>query len=502
MNYGFTADEAIDRMNMLGDISQGNAEKMTRIATAYGQMSSAGKVQLEDIKQMIEAGFNPLQEISQTTGESMESLYDRISKGTISVDEITDSMIRSTSEGGKYFQSMEKQSKTLNGMLSTLKDTVNMKLGEAFQGLSDKISEALPKVIEFIEKLDVNQVINGIVILVTSLGTLIGIITTLRGAISALNILNQVKNIGGIGAIVSNLTANLAGMGAMVAPVLAVVAGIIALVAILTHAYATNEEFRNSVNELISALGDFFKPILDTIIDTFKNMLPTITSIIDLIVQIAIVVANVATKVIQIITPIISTVVGVISSAISKIVDVIGTITNVFSSVFNGIVGIISPIMNTVSSLVVGTFNAIQSAWNGLTGFVSGVFNGIYGAVQQLVSSVKGFVNGVIGGINGAIGIINMIPGVEISEIPYLAKGGVLKRGQVGLLEGSGAEAVVPLEKNKQWIRAVAKDMVQIMPSVGASGGQTINFYQPIQTADQVARVLRLERRHGLAGAR
>ena len=61
MNYGFTADEAIDRMEMLGDISQGSAEKMNRIATAYGQMSSAGKVQLEDIKQMIEAGFNPLQ---------------------------------------------------------------------------------------------------------------------------------------------------------------------------------------------------------------------------------------------------------------------------------------------------------------------------------------------------------------------------------------------------------------------------------------------------------
>lgn len=53
MNYDITADEAISRMSMLGDIAQGSAEKMTRIATAYGQMSSAGKVQLEDVKQMI-----------------------------------------------------------------------------------------------------------------------------------------------------------------------------------------------------------------------------------------------------------------------------------------------------------------------------------------------------------------------------------------------------------------------------------------------------------------
>ena len=80
MNYGFTADEAMDKMMMLGDISQGSADKMSRIAMAYGQMSSAGKVSLEDVKQMIEAGFNPLQEISESTGESMDSLYDRISK--------------------------------------------------------------------------------------------------------------------------------------------------------------------------------------------------------------------------------------------------------------------------------------------------------------------------------------------------------------------------------------------------------------------------------------
>lgn len=149
LNYGFTADEVSDKMLMLGDIAQGDAQKMERVATAYGQMSSAGKVSLEDIKQMIEAGFNPLQEISESTGESMESLYDRISKGTISVDEITASMERSTQEGGKYYQSMEKQSKTLSGQLSTLKDTINNALGEAFMSISDVLGDdVIPKITE------------------------------------------------------------------------------------------------------------------------------------------------------------------------------------------------------------------------------------------------------------------------------------------------------------------------------------------------------------------
>ena len=143
MQYGFTADDAIEKMSMLGDIAQGNSEAMNSIALGYAQMSSAGKVNLQDIKQMINGGFNPLQEISERTGESMASLYDRISKGTMSVDEITESMRYATSEGGKFYQSMEKQSQTLNGQLSTLKDNLSSFGGMIFQPLSDKLRDAL-----------------------------------------------------------------------------------------------------------------------------------------------------------------------------------------------------------------------------------------------------------------------------------------------------------------------------------------------------------------------
>lgn len=145
MQYGFTADDALEKMQMLGDISQGNAEAMNSIALGYAQMSSAGKVNLQDIKQMINGGFNPLQEISERTGESMASLYERISNGTMQVSEITESMKAATSEGGKFFQSMEKQSKTLNGQLSTLKDNANQFLGTLTEGMTEELrTELLP----------------------------------------------------------------------------------------------------------------------------------------------------------------------------------------------------------------------------------------------------------------------------------------------------------------------------------------------------------------------
>ena len=190
MNYGFTADEAMDSMMMLGDISQGSADKMSRIAMAYGQMSSAGKVSLEDVKQMIEAGFNPLQEISESTGESMASLYDRISKGTLSIDEITASMQRATSEGGKYFQSMEKQSQTVNGLISTLKDNAQQLLGEVVKPITESIGqELLPAAIDALEQLTTAFQTQGVEGLIQAGGQIIanvltGITQTLPGIVT------------------------------------------------------------------------------------------------------------------------------------------------------------------------------------------------------------------------------------------------------------------------------------------------------------------------------
>ena len=86
--------------------------------------------------------------------------------------------------------------------------------------------------------------------------------------------------------------------------------------------------------------------------------------------------------------------------------------------------------------------------------------------INGVISRIESVINTAIGIINRAIGLINMIPGVSVGKVstvsfPRLAQGGVLKRGQIGLLEGSGAEAVVPLERNKQWVSAVADDMVR-----------------------------------------
>ncbi|MCR0266173.1 tape measure protein [[Clostridium] innocuum] len=265
MNYGFTADDAMEKMQMLGDISQGSADKMTRIATAYGQMSSAGKVSLEDVKQMIEAGFNPLQEISKSTGESMASLYDRISDGSLSVDEITASMERSTSAGGKYFQSMDKQSQTLNGKISTLKDTFNEFAGKAMQGLSDVLSNTvIPALTGVLSHSDEIMAV---------LNALLPVIVAVGSAFAAWKIVNFIQD---IPKMIGSVKTAILGVNAALAanPVGAVVAAISALVAVFLYLWNTSEEFRQFWTGMWNGIVEWFSGIIESIVNFFTVTIP------------------------------------------------------------------------------------------------------------------------------------------------------------------------------------------------------------------------------------
>lgn len=277
------------------------------------------------------------------------------------------------------------------------------------------------------------------------------------------------------------------------------------------------------INMVVTYVGTAIATILGFIMPIVQIVATIVANIWSVILTVA---QNIWSKVSEVVTAIIGfvsnlfkTVSDIINKIWSKIQDsmnkvrdkVQGVIDNInkyfnnvkstVSDVFNGIWSKVQGVMDNVGNKISNVLQGIQNSWSGLKGFVSGVFGGIEGAVSSLVGSVKGMVNGVIGGINGAIGIINKIPGVHIGKIPRLERGGVLKRGQIGLLEGNGAEAVVPLERNKAWIRAVAKDMAQIMPSVTTNNnGQTINFYNKAQSPDEIARMLRMQARYGYGG--
>lgn len=150
--FGSDAEEVQGQLQMLGDISLGNSQKLGTIATAFGRIQSNGRASLEEINMMIDQGFNPLNIIAETTGETMQEVRDRVSKGAVSFEEIAAAMQVATSEGGQFYKGMEVASKTASGQISTLKDNVNALLGDMTKGLFDGLkNELLPRVTEAVE---------------------------------------------------------------------------------------------------------------------------------------------------------------------------------------------------------------------------------------------------------------------------------------------------------------------------------------------------------------
>ena len=152
--FGIDANRIMPSIRMLGDISLGNAQKFDSLSLAYAQVQSTGRLMGQDLLQMVNVGFNPLQIISEKTGMSMADLKKKMEEGAISADMVTLAMKDATSEGGRFYGAMDKISKTQEGQLSTLRDAWNSALGTAVKPISEWLTgEGLPKMIKLVESL-------------------------------------------------------------------------------------------------------------------------------------------------------------------------------------------------------------------------------------------------------------------------------------------------------------------------------------------------------------
>lgn len=150
--YGFHADEIIPTIDMLGNVAAGvGADKMPQLILAFGQIRAAGKLTGQDLLQLINAGFNPLQIISEQTGQSMTKLKDDMSKGLITFDQVKNAFRAATSEGGKFNSLMQQQSKTTAGRIDALGDSVEqlqIAIGNRLTGSVGVATEALTTLVE------------------------------------------------------------------------------------------------------------------------------------------------------------------------------------------------------------------------------------------------------------------------------------------------------------------------------------------------------------------
>ena len=361
----------------------------------------------------------------------------------------------------------------------------------------------------------IGVIVGGVALLVLGIKDLIengysmeGVITVLIGAVAAF-----------LGVILLVNTALLA------SPITWIVVGIMALVAAFVVLWNECEGFRNFWINLWETVSTWVEKTVKNIVDWFKQawvdiknafntaiswikekiiqpiadfynkwirpviekIIEIITKCVEIIISLYVGLYNLLVdKIIKPIAEWVSKTVGNIKDWIKGAVD---TIKGWFSDLWNKIKEIFSPVANFFKEIWNKAYNAVKTVFSPIVNFFGGIWDKIKNKFSKLgtsigdaiSSAVKSGINGVIsliertinkaiGLINGAIKLINLLPGVSVSYVkklsmPRLAKGGIVDSATIAMVGEQGKEAVVPLENNTEWMDKLADRLAARMAS-------------------------------------
>ena len=164
MAFGIAADETLPILKTLGDVSMGNAERFGSLALAFAQTQAAGRLMGQEVLQFVNAGFNPLQEISRKTGRSMVELKKAMEDGAISASMVTDAFKSATGQGGLFFGALDKGATTTEGKIAKLSDAM-LGLKVSFgTGFNEGLKVALDSASAFLPQLESKFASAGVVL--------------------------------------------------------------------------------------------------------------------------------------------------------------------------------------------------------------------------------------------------------------------------------------------------------------------------------------------------
>ena len=439
MAFGISAEDSLKYLNMLGDIAMGDANKMDSLTLAFSQISASGRASMEDINQMIDQGFNPLTIIAQKTGESMADLRDRVSAGGVSFEEIAGAFETATSEGGTFYQSMDKASQTTEGKISSLKDAFSSALGSMTESLLPFVTEAvngLTKVANWFADLDKNGqtvvlTLAGIALAIgpvtSAIGTLIKVGSGIKSLVTIIKSWNVVTNLMTVAQGALNTVMNMN-------PISLIIIAIVALIAIIVVLWNKCEWFREGVMTVINAIWGAIQSVGTFIMGVFQNVFNFVS--------------------------------GIFTNLWNVIQTVVNTIVSIFSTAWNTI----KSVATTVWNGILGLFSAGGKIFTGVVEGIAGVFKTIVNAlirgINKIISIPFNTINGILNfirnidvlGVSPFKGLWKQNP-LPVPQIPTLNVGTnyIAREGLAYLHEG---EAVVPKKYN---------------PAIGGYG----NNYQP-----------------------
>ncbi len=489
---GVAFQDLMGWMRNLGDLAGATGADLQGLALPITQAIGNGKMMTQDWYQIINqgaGGFKKYIIAAMGAGHSIQTFGDDLSKGKVTADVLRKALQMASAEGGMAFQGAIKQSRTFNGRMSNLLETitnVGMKIvgvdaatGQVKAGgVFDKISKAVEDATNWLEKNKdkiqkiADIVINNFVPAVTAAGVALVAMKVGSFAASMIQFANAIR--GGKTAMEAfNLVTGKNPMLLIVAAIAAVV-GALAFLQVKFNIFGKAWEAIKSAwsaavswfGGIFSAIGQvvgdfvggvlgFFGDIWNGIVGVFNSIvsfvqewglsiLAVIFAPISLVIglffmfkdQIFAVFQAVWNFIVTVFTPIVQFFGGVFSGAWNIIVSVWNTAIGWFGGVWNGIVGVFAGVAGWFGGIFRGAWNAITGIFGGLAGFFGGVWNTITGMFGRLGSFVGNAIGGAVrGAVNGALsmvermanGFIGMINGAIgiINKIPGVHIGNI-----------------------------------------------------------------------------
>lgn len=178
LGFNIQAEDTIKYLKALSDVSMGDSQRFNSLTLAFSQMSAAGKLMGQDLNQMINAGFNPLQIMADKTGKSISTLKEEMAKGAISAEMVQQAFIDATSAGGKFYNMSENASKTINGQLSMMQDAINTVFNELGTKSEGVIMDGIQMTTSLIQNYEtVGKVLTGLVVTYGAYRTAVMLVT-------------------------------------------------------------------------------------------------------------------------------------------------------------------------------------------------------------------------------------------------------------------------------------------------------------------------------------